>query len=142
MLRIYNNDMEISSGAILYTIVDSKINYLLILDFHNNWGFPKGHIENNETEQEAAEREIYEEVGINANINTTFRHELIYKMPNGIEKHSIYFIGEYTNQSPIKQLEEVKEIKLASFDDAMNLLSFDNMKEILIKANDYIKSII
>ena len=134
--------MEISSGAILYTLINNNIRYLIILDMHNNWGFPKGHIENNETEQEAALREIYEEVGIKANLVDTFRHELIYTMPNGDEKHSIYFIGKYDNQTPIKQIEEVQEIKIASFEDAMELLTFDNMKEVLIEANNFIKNTI
>lgn len=77
--------MEKSAGAVLYTIIENKINYLISLDFHNNWGFPKGHLENNKTEVEAALREIKEEVGIDATIDDKFRKELIYVMPNGIE---------------------------------------------------------
>ena len=32
-----NNTDEYSAGAILYTIIDKQIYYLLIKDFHNNW---------------------------------------------------------------------------------------------------------
>ena len=142
MLMYYNEAMkEISAGAILYTYINNDVYYLLIKDFHNNWGFPKGHLESNETPLEAAKREIKEEVGINAQILDSFNEELVYIMPNGVEKHSVYYIGTYLNQTPNKQLEEVQEIRLLKYDDALKLLTFDNMKELLNKANTSIKAL-
>lgn len=129
---------EISAGAVLYTLVDDKIRYLVSLDFHNNWGFPKGHLEKGECEEEAALREIKEEVGIEAQLNIEFREELIYPMANGNIKHSIYFIGCYDDQTPDRQLEEVQETRLLSYEEALDCLTFDNMKEVLKKANSYI----
>lgn len=38
--------------------------YLLVKGFTGKWSFPKGHREKNETPQECAKREIYEETGI------------------------------------------------------------------------------
>lgn len=131
--------MEISAGAILYTIINKEINYLIILDFHNNWGFPKGHLEKDETLTQAALREIKEEVGIDVNLDENFKEELIYTMPNGVEKHSIYYIGRFDDQAPIKQLEEVQDIKILPYEQAINLISFDNMKGVLEKADKYIK---
>lgn len=130
--------MEISAGAIIYTIINNEINYLLIKDFHGNFGFPKGHLEKDETEIEAAIREIKEEVGIDIILDTNFRKELNYIMPNGIAKKSVYYLGFYKDQKVIKQLEEVDETLLLPFSKAMNTLTFDNMKEILVEANNYI----
>lgn len=130
--------MEVSAGAILYTIINNEIYYLLIKDFHNNWGFAKGHIEKNETEKMAAIREIKEEVGIEAVIESDYKEELIYIMPNNIEKRSIYYIGKYRNQNPIKQDSEIQEIKLVKYSDALSLLSFENMKTTFKKAHQYI----
>lgn len=132
--------MEKSAGAVLYEIKNNEINYLLILDFNGNWGFPKGHLENGETNEQAALREIKEEVGIDAIIDNNFIRELVYIMPNGIEKHSLYYIGRYSNQIPTKQLEEIKEIRILPYSKALNLISFDNMKQVLIEANNYIES--
>ena len=126
---------EISAGAIVYTKIDNKIKYLISKDFHNNWGFPKGHLENNETKQEAAIREIKEEVGVDVILDTSFEEILEYVMPNGIKKKSIYFIAYFENQIPTKQLEEVQEIKILEYEEALNLLTFDNMKQVLINAN-------
>ena len=129
---------ETSAGAILYTCKDGEIRYLLIRDFHGNWGFPKGHLENEETEIEAAEREIFEETGIKALIDEDFRDELNYMMPNGIDKKSIYFLASYEDQIPVKQEEEVQEIKLLDYEDTLDILTFENMKEVLRKADRYI----
>ena len=75
---------EISAGAIVYTKIDNEIRYLLIKDFHGNYGFPKGHLEKKETEAEAAIREIKEEVGIDIVLDTDFKEELNYIMPLGM----------------------------------------------------------
>ena len=132
--------MQVSAGAIIYTLKENNILYLLIKDFHGNYGFPKGHLENNETEVQAAIREIKEEVGLVVNIDTKFREELNYIMPDGKEKKSIYFLSEYENQIPFRQPEEVEEILLLPYEEALDIITFDNMKEVLIKADKYIKN--
>ena len=132
--------MQVSAGAIIYTLKENNILYLLIKDFHGNFGFPKGHLENNETEVQAAIREIKEEVGLVVNIDTKFREELNYIMPDGKEKKSIYFLSEYENQIPVRQPEEVEEILLLPYEEALDIITFDNMKEVLIKADKYIKN--
>ena len=56
---------ETSVGAFIYKIENNEILFLLIYSRRNKeWGFPKGHIEPNETELETAKREIKEETGI------------------------------------------------------------------------------
>ena len=132
---------EYSAGAILYTIIDDEIRYLLIKDFHNNWGFPKGHLEDDETFIQAALREIKEEVGVDATINTEFEDELTYQLKNGNEKHSIYYLAYFDKQKPVKQLEEVQEIRILNYIAAINLLTFDNMKQSLTRAHSYLKSL-
>ena len=132
--------MEKSAGAVLYEIINNEINYLLILDFNNNWGFPKGHLENGETNEQAAIRETKEEVGVDVLLDTNFKRELIYIMPNGIEKYSIYYIGKYSNQIPTKQPEEIKEIRILPYNEALQLISFENIKNVLIEANNYLKT--
>jgi len=132
--------LETSAGAIVYTIINNEIYYLLIQDFHNNWGFPKGHLENKETLVQAAIREIKEEVGINITLDPSFMDECNYKMNNGIDKRSVYFLGYYENQEVIKQVEEVQSTKLLNYEDTLKQLTFNNMKQVLIKANTYLKN--
>ena len=129
---------ELSVGAILYTMNHDKILYLLIRDFHGNYGFPKGHMEETETCEETARREIREEVGLDVELDTSFQKELSYIMPNGVAKLSIYYLASYKDQTPVKQEEEVEEILLLPYEEALEILTFDNMKEGLIKAQRYI----
>ena len=130
--------LEISAGAITYTIIDDEIYFLVTKDFHNNYGFPKGHIEEGETEIEAATREIKEEVGLDVTIDEDFRHELNYVMPNGIDKKSIYYLASYKDQTPVKQEEEVQEILLLNYEEAIKTLTFENMKDVLRKTYGYL----
>ena len=132
--------MQISAGAIIYTYEDNDIQYLLIRDFHGNYGFAKGHLEANETEIEAASREIKEEVGLSVEIDDSFRKELNYIMPDGIAKKVIYFLARYTSQIPVSQPEEVEEILLLPFAEAFDILTFDNMKEVFVQADSYIRN--
>lgn len=56
--------MEYSAGAVIYRKRNDELEYLIIQSIINrNWGFPKGHLENNETTEQAARREVFEEVG-------------------------------------------------------------------------------
>lgn len=62
---------EKSCGAVLFTTEKGIKKFLLVES--NYFGFPKGHVEENETEQETALREIKEETGVDATINPGFQ---------------------------------------------------------------------
>ncbi len=55
---------EKSCGAIVFTRKNGEIHYCVIRQTNGDYGFPKGHMEPEETEQETALREIFEEVGL------------------------------------------------------------------------------
>jgi 8-oxo-dGTP pyrophosphatase MutT (NUDIX family) len=58
-------DLEVSAGGIVFRRApDLSPIYLLIRDSYDNWGFPKGHLENGESPAEAALRETGEETGL------------------------------------------------------------------------------
>ena len=54
-------DYEKSFGAVVFTRINNNIKYLLIQNLEGIYGFPKGHVEKEEKEEETALREIYEE---------------------------------------------------------------------------------
>lgn len=133
---------EKSAGAVVYTVSNGKIKYLLIKSQNGDIGFPKGHIEQGENEESAALREIYEETSIKAELTSDFKAKIVYTMPNGKSKTVIYFTAVYANQTP-KHNDgfEHNEYMLLEYDDALKSLSFDNMKDILIKADKAISKL-
>lgn len=133
---------EKSAGAVVYTVLDDKIKYLLIKSQNGDIGFPKGHIEQGENEEAAALRDIYEETSIKAELTDDFKAKIEYTMPNGKSKTVIYFTAVYANQMP-KHNDgfEHNEYMLLEYDDALKSLSFDNMKDILIKADKAISKL-
>lgn len=91
---------EKSCGAVVFTRINNEIKYLLIRNLSGIYGFPKGHVEKGETEEETALREIFEEVGLLVKLIPGFRsydEYPILEKKNTI-KQIIYFLGEYTEQ--------------------------------------------
>ena len=134
-------DYETSCGAVVFTRVKDKIFYVIIKSTEGYYGFPKGHMESNETEEETALREIYEEIGIKVNILQGFRTTDEHKLPKkkDVIKKVIYFVAEYKNQEITYQKEELQSANLMTFEEAMNVFQFESLKRILKEANDFIK---
>ena len=58
-------ELEVSAGGIVFRRPEAgRPGYLLIRDSYDNWGFPKGHLEDGESPAEAALRETAEETGL------------------------------------------------------------------------------
>ena len=58
-------DREVSAGGDRVPArLGRDARFLLIRDSYDNWGFPKGHLEDEETPAEAALRETAEETGL------------------------------------------------------------------------------
>ncbi|MDR1952700.1 MAG: NUDIX domain-containing protein [Elusimicrobiota bacterium] len=133
---------EFSAGAVIYKIKDNKVLFCLVFSNRNHlWGFPKGHIENGETEIEAAAREIFEEAGIkDLEFIDGFRIEEIYeadgRLPETIgkkiEKHSIYFLAKTLSGFVCKNIDaEIKKTNWFVFDEAFEKLKFVSQKNVL-----------
>ena len=129
---------EYCSGAVLYTEVNHVINYVLVVEIDGHCGFPKGHIELGEAEIQAALREIKEETGITANISDGFLTKIEYAMKNGNIKQTTYFCAKYENQTIKFDEHEILNVKLLPFDEALLSLSYQDVKDVLIEANQYI----
>lgn len=134
-------EVEKSCGIIPYTIKDGHIYYLLIKQTNNVIGFPKGHVEGNETEKETALRECKEETNVKALIIDGFKESMTYYMDEYDKyKNLIYFVGKIESFDIIKQDKEIDSIKLLNYIDALNTLEYQNLKDVLIKANTFILS--
>ena len=66
---------EKSCGAVIFD--NDKV--LVIQQVAGHWGFPKGHVEQGETELETAKREIKEETNLDVEIDETKRNKTSYR---------------------------------------------------------------
>ena len=130
--------IEKSCGTIPYTINNKTVYYLLVKAKDDGYcGFPKGHVERNESEKETAIRETLEETSVNVQINSNFRYEISYQMDNGNTKTVVYFLANFQNQMPKRNKDfEDFEYLLLPFDSALQELTFENTKQMLKSAND------
>lgn len=131
--------MEYSCGAVLYSWNDHEPLYVLVYDSH--FGFPKGHIEEKETKEEAALREIREEAGIQAQLDTSFCETVEYELPSkpGVRKQVTFFLASYDPSAVQPQAgNEIKKIRLVRYQDAMTLLWHPNLQQVLEKAHAYL----
>jgi len=131
---------EKSCGAVVFTKVRNEIKYLLIRSLAGIYGFPKGHVEKGETEEETALREVFEEVGLTVTLIPGFRTEDEHLLPRKANtmKQIVYFLGEYWGGEYHYQKEELSDALLVDYDTAMTLFQFDSSKRILTEANDFL----
>lgn len=128
-----NLKKEKSCGCII--IKDKKV--LLVYEKNRNfWGFPKGHMEDGETEIETALREVKEEVGLDVEIDKKRRYTLNYVIGNEIDKTTVLYIAKAKNEKTIMQESEIENTKWCSFEEALNMLTFDDWKDMFKKVID------
>lgn len=132
---------EKSCGAIVYRKSHGNTEILLIKHINSgHWSFPKGHVEENETETETAIREIKEETGIDVIIDPSFRETVSYFPKKDTQKIVVYFIAKAKNYDYIPQEEEISDIKWVDIGHATTILSYENDKLIVNKAKNAIKN--
>ena len=109
--------------------------YLLIRNKRSaHWGFPKGHVEPGETDEETAIREVLEETGINIEIIPGFVKKSEYTIQGKIEKSVSIFLAKTKNTEYNLQIEEIEECGWFNFQDALKTLNYENDKLILNEA--------
>lgn len=136
---------EYSAGGIVFKKDEGKIQILFILDPYGKWAFPKGHIEN-ETSEQAAIREVAEETGIE-----TDKLKVIKKLGStdfwfSFAKEKIHkFMDLYLMEAdkgvslkPQKN-EKIQQAKWVDIDRALEFFAYDNGRDILAKGIKEIK---
>ncbi len=115
--------------------------YVLMIkhSVHSHHSFPKGHVEEGETELETAEREVFEETAVKIHISEKFRQPVYYRPKPGVKKEVVYFLA-FTRQTEIKPRPgEVAQVEWVSVERAGELLNHDNDKRVLAMAIEYIE---
>lgn len=130
---------EFSCGLIVFNAQDEV---LLLKHYGGHWAFSKGHIEEGETKEACALRELEEEAGLEATIIGKKSWRSVYKIYLGLYKEVTYFIAKVKGPDTIRiQESEITDAAWFTFDDAYARITHKDNKSILTSAWNYYLSI-
>lgn len=127
---------EHSAGGIVYKIDNDGIKIAVIYrEFHQDWTLPKGHLEEGESPEQAAIREVKEEVGLDTNIIKHIGYS-IYRFTDRkkqelIQKKVDYFLMELVKDNNQIQESEVDKLEWLPFMKAIDRLSFNRDQDLV-----------
>lgn len=137
---------ERSAGAVIFRRENDIIYYLLLFYSQKHWDFPKGHLEDKETDEDAARREIKEETGITdlafvsgfkKEIKYYFRGKNVAGKKNLISKSVAFFLAE-SHTKEVKISFEHEAFEWLPYEQAFERVTFKNSKNILKSAHKFI----
>jgi len=132
-----------SAAIVLFRNISNKNEFLLLNYPQGHWDFINGKVEQNETSHETALRETKEETGI-TNIEfvdgfeESVEYDFRFKKEN-IHKKVIFFLAK-TNEKNIKLSHEHNDYLWLEYNDALKKTTFENAKNVLTKANEFLSS--
>ncbi len=131
---------EKSCGALVYRTDNNEPELLLVRHkAGGHWSFPKGHVEEGETERQTALREVQEETGLVVALEQGFRHCVAYHPRPEIHKTVVYFAATPISGELRAQESEIADIIWAPFSKAGNLLSYQNDRRLLYLVKKHLK---
>lgn len=135
-----------SVGIIPIRKIGSSYQFLLVHEIDDHWGFPKGHPNPRESEIETVARELFEETGIDSfDYFEDFRFvgKYSYQKDNVIvNKDVVFFLGFIEEGKRVQPTSEVKRAEWFSFDRALDTLTYRESRNMLKKAQVYIRNLV
>jgi len=140
--------VEKSAGAVVFRREKNK-NFYLLLHYPSSakapkdyWDFPKGHIEKGEKELDTVKREVEEETGLKKlkfvdEFKEWIKYFFKYKGKT-VFKIVTFYLAETKNKNVKISFEHIGYIWLP-YEEAIEKLTFRNAKEILKKADKFLK---
>ncbi len=121
----------------------SGLEILLIQDAKDRWTIPKGHIEEGETAQQTARREIGEEAGLHevdmlgwlGKIH--FRYRRIDKLV--LMTTQIYLVRAKGDTNAIQKEDWMNDIRWFSFHDALDAIEYEDIGKLMLLASKRIR---
>ena len=109
---------------------------VLLVTGYNGLSFPKGHIEENESPEQAAVREVLEETGIHIALDTAFSRTV--ESPLSHDRRTVtFYLGTSLEGLKEPRAAEVKEALWLPIDEAFSAIRYQPDRDILLQAAAY-----
>ena len=116
-----------SCGVLPCRETQGQREYLLVFEHHSQcWSLPKGHMEAGETEEETALRELYEETGLTARLDTAKSATIEYPISPISRKQVVFFLG-YVSGTPKAREGEIDGFKWVKAEELKDYLFPDTV---------------
>lgn len=129
---------EKSCGAVVIKKENNELKLLIIKQTDGYWGFPKGHVEEGETEIDTAIREIKEETNIDVEIDDNFRKVITYSPRTGVTKDVVFFIGKAISDNLVIDPKELMDAKWVNYKNAKDYFKYQDTTHVYEDALKYL----
>lgn len=143
--------VEVSAGGLAFKRTSRGVFFAMVRDSYGKWTFPKGHVKRGESYEDAAEREVMEEVGLRdlrfvkelGKIDIWFRDRFVYK-GRLIHKFIYYYLFEVQASARLKKPkfsktgERIRDVGWVSVEDIVKRSSYKDMKPIIKQAMEFL----
>jgi bis(5'-nucleosidyl)-tetraphosphatase len=142
------NVKDKSFGVVpVFKNTNGELLFCLVQHQGEHWGFPKGHPDKNESEEETALRELKEETGleeVKLLQDVSFNQNYVFEK-DGVkyDKSVKYFLGLVASKDTKtldEFIDEITEVKWLSHKETRDLITFENAKAIFDEVQEYILS--
>ena len=126
---------EKSCGVLPYRMVNGRKEFLLVFESYSKcWSLPKGHVEAGETDVQTALRELEEETGLTARLDTSHVASIEYSISAFARKRVSFYLGEVTGTPKVRE-GEIDKYKWVSFGELKDYLFPDTVEacKVLLK---------
>ena len=126
-------------GAVIYRKTLQGPLYLIVQhESGGHWSFPKGHMDDGETEMETARREIAEETGLQLGFREGFYERIYYLTPKDRRKEVVYFLSRARRPRVRVQPSEIRAFRWLPYPETRELLTYENTRLVLDKAHAFV----
>jgi 8-oxo-dGTP pyrophosphatase MutT (NUDIX family) len=141
-------EKQVSAGGVVFRKQDGKVEVALIsVGKKGRWQLPKGQVDSGETPEETALREVREETGLTSELlqpldTVEYWYISTYTEDRArIHKYVHFYLMRYQSGDVEQHDNEVNEARWVEIQKALELLAFDNEKNILLGALEAIQSL-